>query len=89
MIPLPGTPDTLYFEEVNISEFIEYFENICDDYQVRDENKIKRVPRYYTQVIGQFVKGIKKYQDEDWNKLKKELKKEYRVDDVTQQMNIR
>ncbi len=89
MIPLPGTPDTLYFEEVNISEFIEYFENICDDYQVRDENKIKRVPRYCTQVISQFVKGIKKYQDEDWGKLKKELKKEYRVDTITQQMNTR
>jgi len=40
-------------------------------------------------VIGQFVKGIKEYQDEDWGKLKKELKKEYRADDVTQQINTR
>jgi len=77
VIPLPDTPDTPYFEGVNISEFIERFENICDNYQIRDKNKIKRVPRYYTQVIGQFIKEIKRYQDEDWNKLKKELKKEY------------
>ncbi len=89
VMPLSDTPGIPYFEGVNISEFIERFEDIYNNYQVRDENKIKRVPRYYTQVIGQFVKGIKKYQDEDWNKLKKELKKEYRVDDVTQQMNIR
>src|SRR6266536_1269563 len=86
---LSGTPNIFYFEEVNISEFIEYFENICDDYQVRDENKIKRVPRYCTQVISQFVKEIKKYQDEDWGKLKKKLKKEYRADNVTQQINTR
>ena len=89
MISLLGTSGTLYFERANISEFIEHFEDIYDDYQIRDENKIKRVPRYCTQVIGQFMKEIKKYQDEDWGKLKKELKKEYRVDDVTQQINIR
>src|SRR6266536_3586413 len=89
MMPLPGTPGILYFEGANISDFIERFEDICDDYQVRDKNKIKRVPRYYTQVISQFVKGIKKYQDEDWGKLKKELKKEYRADNITQQMNTR
>ncbi len=88
-MPLLDISDILYFEEVNISEFIERFEDMCDDYQVRDKNKIKRVPRYYTQVISQFVKEIKKYQDEDWSKLKKELKKEYRADDITQQINIR
>ena len=50
-MPLLDISDILYFEEVNISEFIERFEDMCDDYQVRDKNKIKRVPRYYTQVI--------------------------------------
>ncbi len=84
MIPLSGTSDIFYFERANISEFIKRFEDICDDYQVRDENKIKRVPRYYTQVIDQFVKEMKEYQNENWGKLKKELKKEYRADDVTQ-----
>ncbi len=81
LLSIPGIP---YFEEVNISEFIERFEDICDNYQVKDENKIKRVPRYCTQVISQFVKGIKEYQDEDWSKLKKDLKKEYRADNITQ-----
>ena len=82
-MPLPDTPDTPYFEGVNISEFIECFEDIYDNYQVRGKNKIKRVPRYYTQVIDQFIKEMKKYQDEDWGKLKKELKKKYRADDIT------
>ena len=75
MISLPGIFGILYFEGANISEFIECFEDMCDDYQVRDKNKIKRVPRYYTQIINQFVKEIKKYQNKDWDKLKKELKK--------------
>ncbi len=74
-MPLPDIFSISYFEGANISEFIERFENICDDYQVRDENKIKRVPRYYTQMINQFMKKMKEYQDEDWNKLKKKLKK--------------
>ncbi len=60
MISLPDTSNTFYFKGVNISEFIERFEDIYDDYQVRDENKIKHVPRYCTQVIDQFVKEIKK-----------------------------
>ena len=64
----------LYFKGVNISEFIEHFEDIYNNYQVRDENKIKRVPRYCTQMISQFIKKIKKYQDEDWGKLKKRVK---------------
>jgi len=29
------------------------------------------------------MKRIKEYQDEDWGKLKKELKKEYRADNIT------
>ena len=40
-------------------------------------------------MINQFIKEIKKYQDEDWGKLKKKLKKEYRADNVTQQINTR
>ncbi len=83
MMPLPGTPDIFYFEKTNISEFIERFEDIYNNYQIRDENKIKRVPRYCTQVIDQFIKEIKKYQNEDWGKLKKELKKEYRANNIT------
>ena len=82
VISLSGISGILYFEGINISEFIERFEDICDNYQVRDKIKIKRVPRYYTQVIGQFVKGMKEYQDQDWDKLKKELKKEYRVNNI-------
>jgi len=58
---LLGTPDIPYFEGANISEFIEYFEDICDNYQVKNKIKIKRVPRYYTQIINQFIKEIKKY----------------------------
>ena len=80
---LSGTPDTPYFEKTNISEFIERFEDMYDNYQVRDKNKIKRVPRYYTQIINQFVKKIKKYQDKNWGKLKKKLKKKYRADNIT------
>ncbi len=51
-MPLSGTLGILYFERINISEFIERFEDIYNDYQVRDEDKIKRVPRYYTQMIS-------------------------------------
>jgi len=35
-------------------------------------------------MINQFIKGIKKYQNENWGKLKKKIQKEYRADDVTQ-----
>ena len=49
---LPNTSGTFYFKGANISEFIERFEDMCDNYQNKNENKIKRVPRYYTQMIN-------------------------------------
>ncbi len=35
------------------------------------------------------MKEIKEYQDEDWGKLKKKLKKKYRADNITQQINTK
>ena len=32
---------------------------------------------------------MKKYQNEDWDKLKKKLKKKYRVNNMTQQINTK
>ena len=40
----PGAPDSPFFERANISEFLERFENMCDDYQMSTPEKIRRLP---------------------------------------------
>ncbi len=42
-IPYPGTPGSLFLERANISEFLERFDNMCDDYRMSTSEKICRL----------------------------------------------
>ncbi len=43
-MPPPATHGSLIFEGPNVSEFLEWYEDLCTDYQVFDEDKLARLP---------------------------------------------
>ncbi len=45
-ILLPATHRSLIFEGPNVSEFLEWYKDLCTDYWVSDEDKLARLPRY-------------------------------------------
>ena len=58
-VPLPGTPGTPYFEGKNITEFLERYEDICNNYQVT--KAVSLLPRYCEASIGRIVKTLPEF----------------------------
>lgn len=54
----PGTFGSLFFEETNVSKFLEKFENMWDNYQMSISKKIHRLPWYCEMFIAKYVKLI-------------------------------
>jgi hypothetical protein len=83
-MPLPGTLGSPMFEGANITEFLECYEDLCSDYHVSAEDKIKRLPRYCVQPIAENIRFLKEWRDRDYTALKKTLLDDYRKDDICQ-----
>jgi hypothetical protein len=55
-IPVPGSKGMLYFSDANITEFLERFDELCDEYQVVDRRA--KLPRYYDSARREIVKSL-------------------------------
>ncbi len=87
-LPAPGSPDAPWFKGKNVTDFLEAFNNMCDDHAVRDEDKMKKVIRYCEFKTREYVQTLL-YDKDEWESFKKELKKEYEKEDVHQQHQTR
>ena len=57
-MPYSGTPGTPYFDDRNVTDFLDHFSDLCADYKLLDEEKIRRLPWYYDMRIGQSIETI-------------------------------
>jgi hypothetical protein len=62
---LLGVLGAPYFEEANITEFLERFEDLCIDHRIKEANRTKRLLRYCKTAISQFIKSMPKYDERD------------------------
>ena len=53
--PASGTP---FFEGINVSEVLERFENMCDNYRMFNSEKIRRLPWYCEMFTARQVKSV-------------------------------
>jgi hypothetical protein len=83
-MPLPGTLGSPMFEGANITEFLERYEDLCSDYHVSAEDKVKRLPRYCVQPIAENIRFLKEWGNRDYTALKKVLLDDYKKDDIHQ-----
>ena len=88
-MPLPGTNGAPYFQGQNVSDFLDRFDFMCEDYELSETDRIKRLPWYCEKTIGEYLRMLTEFNDESWQEVKKVLRKEYEEQDVDQQMNTR
>ena len=88
-MPYPGAPDSPFFEGGNVSEFLDRFENMCDDYRMCTSEKIRRLPWYCEMFTARHVRSVISFSELDWGKICTNLKKEYKDRDITQQISSR
>ena len=81
-----GAPGSPFFEGANVSEFLDRFENICDDYRMSTSEKIRRLPWYCEMVTARHVRSLIEFSELDWVTIYTNLKKEYKDRDIAQQI---
>ena len=88
-MPYPGAFGSPFFEGANISEFLDGFENICNDYQMSTSEKIRCLLWYCKVFTAWNVRSILGFSKLDWVKIYTNLKKEYKNQDIAQQISSR
>jgi len=76
-----------YFKEKNMTDFLERYEDFCDDYELNQSDWFCKLSRYCNKIIDDNIKIMIEYIDFNWQELKKMIKKKYKKDDINQQLN--
>ena len=88
-LPHPGSPGTPFFTGGNVTDFLDRYLLMCRDYRLAEDQIIPRLPWYCENLIGQNVKSMIEFTSGDWDNLAKAMRKEYRHNDTSQQVNSR
>ena len=56
VMPYPGSSRAPYFEESNITNFLDSYSRMCTDYAVDEQEKIKRLSWYCKLFTGKYIK---------------------------------
>ena len=86
---LSGINGASYFQDQNVSDFLNRFDFMCENYELFEVDRIKRFLWYCEKTIDEYLRMLTKFNDEFWQEVKKVLRKEYEEQDVDQQMNTR
>jgi hypothetical protein len=79
-MPVPGSEGMPYFSGANITEFLERFDELCDEYQVVDRKA--KLPRYCDSARREVVKSLPEWESgAKWEELVEALKEEFRSSD--------
>ena len=70
----PGQPGALHFDNINITEFLYYWNNECGDFGLTDPQKCTRLRDYCTLETKDIIELLSGYKDENWTTLQPELK---------------
>lgn len=89
VMPYPGSLGAPFFEGFNITDFLESYSRICTDYQVDEQEKIKRLSWYCELFTGKYIETLISNSGTSWVALRKILREEYKAQDLNQQMNSR
>lgn len=84
-MPYPGTMAAPYFDGSSITEFLETYEDMCNDYQVCDKEKLRQMPRYCESLTESYIKTLAEFVEDDYQDLKEVLRVEYKGEDPVQQ----
>ena len=89
VMPYPGSPGAPFFEGTNITDFLDSYSRMCTDYQVDEQEKIKRLSWYCELFTGKYIETLISSSGTSLATLRKALREEYKDQDLNQQMNSR
>jgi hypothetical protein len=70
-LPRPGQSGALQFDGTNVTEFLEDWELVCEDYGLTPEQMCTRLPGYCTSSVKEVVKLLPGQTASNWETLKK------------------
>jgi hypothetical protein len=83
--PLPGTPGAPpTFNGRNVTSFLKKYESMCDNYQIQEHLRLKKVSEYCENDIAWEIEGFATWEEKNWDKLKAEMMHEWRREDIEQ-----
>ena len=53
-----------YFQDQNVSDFLNRFDFMCEDYELSEADRIKRLPWYCEKTIGEYLRMLTEFNDE-------------------------
>lgn len=84
-----GAPGNLFFEGANVSEFLDRFENMYDEYRMSTSEKICNLPWYCKMFTARHIRSVIGFSELDWVKIYPNFKKKYEDWDIAQQISSR
>ena len=64
-MPYSKTPGTLFFDRQNVTDFLNQFSDLCKDYKLLTDEKIKQFSKYYDMQIGKTIETMKEWKHQD------------------------
>ena len=81
--------EILYFQNQSVSNFLNRFDFMCENYEFFEIERIKRLSWYCEKIINEYLQMFTEFNDEFWQKIKKILRKKYEKQNVNQQINTK
>jgi hypothetical protein len=63
LLPILGSEGTLIFTGFNITDFLNYYMDLCDIYSIND--KKAKLLRYYNTIYKEIIKSLPKFSEKD------------------------
>ena len=57
--------DILWFKEKNLTDFLKKFNNICNDYSIRQIKWLKKISQYYKRHIHKYIWSLIKIEKDN------------------------
>ena len=74
VLPRPGQDSVLYFDKVNITDFLRHWDIACEDCDISDEKKCAWIIDYCSPEVQEIIEVLEGYTGSNWEKLQTELK---------------
>jgi hypothetical protein len=81
------TFETLFFDEYNITKFLDRYVDLCQNYDLEKRKKIRRLFRYCDLINEQYVRAMINANVFEWKEFCKTLCRDYKNKDLNQQLH--
>jgi hypothetical protein len=81
------TSEAFFFDDYNITKFLDRYVNLCQNYDLEKKEKIRRLSRYCDFINEQYVWIVINANVSKWKELCKTLCRDYKNKDLNQQLH--